>query len=973
MLKAIRIPALFVIVFLSLLSCNSHVSTSSKTADKDQVETEDREDGIKEEEEREFKMTQDPALGTIPRERLEAAKQTAERLLNTNQHRGAALTWEERGPSNIGGRTRALLVDKNDITGNTVFAGSVGGGIWKCTNFKSSNYTWTKVNDNMENLAVTSLAQDPTLPNIMYAGTGEGFGNSDAIRGGGIFKSIDGGNTWTVLPATVPSWTTPTNYNFGYVQDVIVTPTAVFAASKYTRYCNYGGVFKSTDGGLTWTRVIGAYSTSSTCIGAGNDLELAANGDLYVSTGLSGSSTNTYGYIFKSPASLGLLQGNAGQWTEVTPTPPTGEANFRRIEVACAPSNANTVFAVCQRYNNNDVTRLYRSTDGGANWTPIAPPSWCDQGTTSSDFTRGQAWYDLIAAYDPNNENRLLMGGVDVMASSNGGTSFSQLTRWSTAGCSSVPYVHADIHNIQFINGSSNDIIVGCDGGVFYSTDGGVSFFSRDNGYNVTQYYGLAMHPDAGSNYILAGAQDNGSHRFNTAGTNAITKVYGGDGALCFIDQTDPTYQVVSTPYCNYHISRNSGVSFGNNVSDGSGDFVNPADYDNVNGYLYCGYDAGTYGKLNVRTGTPAITSIGCSLMSGQYVSAVKSDPNVSGRVYIAAYSGSPKIIRVDNAHTSGPTFTNVSIAGLLSNSYISSIDVEKGNQNHLLVTLSNYGVTSVYESTDGGAGWTDIEGNLPDMPVRWGLFLPANGRIALATELGVWTTSTPAGTTPVWLPDNIGLANVRVDMLRLRTSDNTLGAATHGRGVFTSNLNLIPVTLMGLNGAIRNEHASLEWKTASESNSSHFDVERSYDGSTYRKVGTVSAAGNSNDLRSYAFSDRDKAAEVNYYRLKMVDRDASYKYSNVVKLKNSAAQQSMSIVNPFSNNLEVRFIKLITGKVVIQVADLSGKIVKTATVTCASQSIIKLSTQQEALHKGTYIVTATVDGEKFTKQVIKE
>jgi hypothetical protein len=94
----------------------------------------------------------------------------------------------ERGPNNVGGRTRAVIVDLNDATGNTIFAGSVGGGIWKCTNFKTSSYTWTRVNDHMANLAVTALAQDPTNPNTMYAGTGEGFYNADAIKGGGVFK-----------------------------------------------------------------------------------------------------------------------------------------------------------------------------------------------------------------------------------------------------------------------------------------------------------------------------------------------------------------------------------------------------------------------------------------------------------------------------------------------------------------------------------------------------------------------------------------------------------------------------------------------------------------------------------------------------------------------------------------------------------------------------------------------------------------
>ena len=959
------------VIQFTALSCKN--STISREENITLSPHEDEQDGIEEAMQREITMTADPALGYIPNERLMAARNSAMLYQRTN----GGLLWTERGPTNVGGRTRAVLVDKNDPTGNTVFAGSVGGGIWKCTNFKTSNYSWTKVNDNMENLAISCIAQDPSSLNIMYAGTGEGFGNADAIRGAGIFKSIDGGSTWTRLASTEPTFSN----DYTYIQDIAVTAAGhVYASCRSAIYCNAGGIKKSTDQGNTWTRVIGSYNSSGSCTDAlyfrGNDLEIAANGDLYASTGLSGSNNATYGHVFKSAASLGALQGEAGQWTEITPVPPTGEAGFRRIEIACAPSSFSRVYLLCQKYNDVSVTKFYRSNNGGTAWTAINVPSWCDQGTIKTDFTRGQSWYDLIAAFDPQNASRLLIGGVDVMASSDGGSNFTQLTKWSgsTACGSSLATIHADIHNIVYMNGSSNDLIVSNDGGLFYSTDGGTTFSSRNSGYNVTQYYAVAVHPDAGSNYMLAGAQDNGSHKFIFPGLGAITTATGGDGAYCFIDQLDPNIQITSYVYSNYYFSRNGGNTFSQFLSNSNGDFINPSEYDSKSKLLYCNNGLGVLGRVkNIVTGTPAMETLNVSSISSQYISTLKVDPNTDNRLYIGAYSGAAKVVRVDNANAVTPTYTTLSFPAI--SGYISSIDVEDGNPSHLLATVSNYGLTSVYESADGGTSWTDIEGNLPDMPVRWGIFIPGSGiRIALATELGVWTTTTPAGTTPTWESDNNGFANVRTDMIRFRKSDSTITVATHGRGVFSTNLSTLPVTLFSFKGQLQDKHAALEWKTASESNTRLFEIERSNNGSGYKKIGIVNAAGNSTTLKTYNFYDREIALAANYYRLRMVDKDGSSAYSNIVLLKNETSNQNITILNnPFQSYLDIRFGKVPFGFVKLQLTDMKGKIIKVVNYESLNQTTIRFSIGQNALANGTYVLTVYADGEKLSKQVFKQ
>lgn len=966
-----RLKFVLVFIVIAAAACRQPVSRVDKN---EAIENE--QDGIEEAMLQEIKMTSDPALGYIPNERLFEARKVAESRAAVNRT-ASGLIWSERGPTNVGGRTRAILVDKNDPTGNTIFAGSAGGGIWKCTDFKSANYTWTRVNDNLENLAISVIAQDPTSPNIMYAGTGEGFGNADAIRGAGIFQSLDGGSNWSRLASTAPTFAN----DYTYIQDIVVTAAGqIYAACRSTVYCNNGGIMKSTDQGASWTRVIGTYNSSGSCADAlyfrGNDLEIAANGDLYATTGLSGSSNATYGHVFKSPATLGSAQGDAGQWTEITPTPPTGESGFRRIELACAPSSSSRVYLLCQKYNDYSVTKFYRSNNGGTSWTAINVPSWCDQGTIKTDFTRGQAWYDLIAAFDPANASKLLIGGVDVMSSSDGGSTFSQLTRWSpgTACGASLSQIHADIHNIIFMNGTSGNIIISNDGGLFYSADGGVTFTGKNNGYNVTQFYAVAIHPDAGSSYLLAGAQDNGSHKFVNAGLGASTTVTGGDGAYCFIDQVDPNIQITSYVYCNYYISRNGGGFFNYNLSNSNGDFVNPSEYDSKSKLLYCGYGLGVMGRVkNIASGTPAVDQMAISNISSQYVSTLKVDPNTDNRLYIGAYSGQVKIVRIDNANAVTPTYTTLGFPAV--SGYISSIDVEDGNANHLLATLSNYGVISVYESIDGGAIWSNIEGDLPDMPVRWGLFIPgSNARIALATELGVWTTATPIGSTPSWSPDNNGMANVKTNMIRFRKSDSTLAIATHGRGTFTTSLAVLPVRLAGFTGYLQGDNAMLQWKTASESNTSVFEIERSYAGSEYKKVGTVIAAGNSSTLRSYSFYDREIAHAANYYRLKMVDKDGSSVYSNIVLLKSSNINQKATVLNnPFRDYIDVRFDKVPAGKVVLQLVNMNGSTFKTQSYSSVSQSIIRFAIGSKAISAGTYVLTIFADGEKISKKVLKQ
>lgn len=713
--------------------------------------------GAREAMERDIKMMKDPALGYIPVDRLIAAKEYKDQLIRTE----AALTgveWNSLGPKNQGGRSRTMLVDANDATGNTVFAGSVGGGLWRTTNITAAEPLWAPVNDLLGNLAVTSIAQDPSNPLVMYFCTGEGFFNGDAIQGLGVWKSINGGASWSQLAST-------NNANFYYCQKIVVNSTGIILVATQT------GLRRSADGGTTFTKVLGTgLGITGAVSNLTYDVEIAANGDVYAS--LDGS-------VHKST--------NAGVTFGAAQTLPITAA---RVELACAPSDANYVYAVCE--NGNVVAGVLRTINGGTTWTSRTEPADADPGVGATDFSRGQAWYDLSLAVDPANRDRLFAGAIDLFVSNDGAGTWTQVSHWY--GGFGFQYVHADQHSVLFKPGSSTEAYFTNDGGIYRTTNANTAtptIIDKGANYVTAQFYACAIHPTALNNYFLAGAQDNGSHQFTSGTVQNTVQVTGGDGAFCHIDQDEPQYQFTSYVYNDFYRS-NDGGSTWTNFSTGGGDFISPTDYDDVNDKMYMCNGNNNYTRWdNPQTGG-TFTSVAVAGFGGS-VTTVKVSPNTANRVFFGISNGD--VFRVDNAHTGAPTATNISTG--LPTAYLSCVEVETGNDNHLLAIYSNYGVNSIWESTNGGTSWTSVEGNLPDMPIRWALFNPSNSDQAIiATELGVWSTDDLNGGSTVWGASNSGLANVRVDMLQMRQSDKLVIAATHGRGLFSSDIFTTPTAL---------------------------------------------------------------------------------------------------------------------------------------------------------------------------------
>ncbi len=752
----------------------------------EEINVESEEDGDINEEQKAWEAaelerlrTLDPALGYVPTDRrqkaIEQTRRMQQQMLNDSRILRGSIQkarWIERGPGNIGGRTRAILVDLNDQTHQTVFAGGVTGGLFKTTKIGSTKQQWEKVNDWLDFLTVSSIAQNPINPKIMYVGTGDT--DSKDAPGNGIYKSVDGGVNWRLLPTT-------TDGNFTVVSSMVISPD-----NGHILAATFAGVYKSVDEGETWYKVLGTGLRFGSTDDKFFKIERANDGRYYACNS---------GKVFKSTQA-----GEAGTWESLSKTETNFPSGWSRTEIAVSPSNPDIIYAVGSVSNRG--TAIYSSNNGGAWWQAGTKPIWrdgCGGNPSDADFTRGQAWYDLSLVVSPTDPQTVFVGGVDFFRSRNSGQSWTQMTVW-TGNCGAIQYAHADQHTAIFEPNNPNVLYIGNDGGVFRIDNPSDNFQVKEKteGFNTTQFYGCAIHPDSNSYQLMAGAQDNGTLIVRSSGIGiANGRSISGDGFLCFIDQNQPQIQIGSLYYGDWKLSTNEGFNFSNGAKS-EGGFFNPADYDDEHNILYAQSNNSELWrwKLNSDLGV-GIEIEGTTVKN---ISNVYVDKNKKNRVYLGTSQG--KVYRLDNA-SEGSTLSDVALIGSFSG-FVSSIAVAKGDTNHILVTLSSYGVPSVMESTDGGSNWANIEGNLPDMPVRWAVFNPADTRqVFLATEGGVWSSNQLNGTETVWYPPFPGRGTpiVRTDMLKIRESDLTVVAATYGRGLWTSSALGAPKPVIDYNG----------------------------------------------------------------------------------------------------------------------------------------------------------------------------
>ena len=720
----------------------------------------------------------DPATGRVPENGLILAYQEILRQQQANNTRtngtNQSVVWQERGPDNVGGRTRGFMFDPNDGTQKSAFAGGVGGGLWHNTDVTSGATVWSNVNPMFSNIAVTCIAYDPTNTQIMYFGTGEGWRNADAQQGAGVWKSTDGGTTWNVIPSTQIS-------SFFHIQKIGVNSLGqVFVGTK-------GGLQKSIDQGLTFSKVLG------TGTGQGldwiTDLEFSANGDLFV--GIDGSGA------YRSLASNGANQGEIGTWTRLTTNFSGG---FARVELATAPSNSNYVYALTSVGNQSD--KIYRSTDNGSSWAPTtAQPS-------GGNFASDQAWYDLCIEVSETDENTVYVGGIDIWKTNNSGSSWSRVTL--AYGWGTEPYMHPDQHGIFFRPGSGSQIVFTNDGGIHYTSNGGPDVNTRNNGYNVTQFYAMATDEVVGSNVIIGGTQDNGTQKVNSPGIGSAVEINGADGGYCAISHINPNIMFATTQYKTVRRSTNGGNSFSSisnpNLTDSDVNFINVLAIDVNNHNMLFQASKALWRHNSATTGGGNNWAQATANLSASIISAIATSKSEQNLAYIGAGG---VVYRAPDIHLRNQTYMpdRVNPSGTPSGN-ISCIAVDPQDANHIVITFTNYGLYShVMETHDAdqtiNATWKNVNGNLPDLPVNWAVFEPNNANgILIGTDLGAFRCgdiSVPENQI-YWSPERTGMGYPRVNMLTVRSSDKTVHACTHGRGFFsTDSYNQVPIADFGL------------------------------------------------------------------------------------------------------------------------------------------------------------------------------
>ncbi len=712
----------------------------------------------------------------------------------------------------------ALAPGYNGTTNQTVYVGAAQGGLWRSID---NGTNWTPLTDNQPSLAVGAIAIDPTNPNVIYVGTGEGNRSGDTYYGQGLLKSTDGGNTWTQIlgpvSTTAPNIPSFVNASFMTIEIDPSNTQTLYAATNIglTGGASGGsgivaignrGIWKSTDGGMNWRN-----------LNPGNFTVDRTGTDVLVDP-------RRPQRVFAAILNVGVFRSEQGgepnTWTQLSGGLPASDPNsptFNRVELAAgppiAPSTDSTLY-VALAAPDDDLLSIWRSVDGGTNWTQITSPQ-----------TQGQANYNLELTVDPTNANVVYYGtqanstnsAGTVFRTTNGGQSWTDLSRGDGS-----EGLHADTHAIAVSAANPNIVFTGSDGGVWRTNNASsniVTWRNLNATLNITQFQAIALHP-TNPNFVIGGTQDNGTNIFNGSLTWQHSR--GGDGGFTLVDQSNP--QVLYHTFFNQNnsngqraqigpeISLNGGNTWlrrgcfgcaanqqGNfNASDRVGFYAPMAQHVGYTGQsgnviyfgthrLYRSADQGiTWNGLGASN-----DGFGADLTRGTgRLSAIAAHPSLANNqeiVWTGANDGSIQITTNANAGAN-TTFTNVTKAPL-PNRFLTDIALDRNNTQRAVITFSGFNSNTaatpghVFLTTNQGQSWTDISGNLPDVPVTSAAINPNNPlTIYIGTDLGVFQT-TNGGST--WERLGNGMPRVATFMVRYHAATNSLYAATHGRGVY--------------------------------------------------------------------------------------------------------------------------------------------------------------------------------------------
>jgi len=656
--------------------------------------------------------------------------------------------------NDFGGSVWAWAVDPR--SNNAVYLGTAGGGVWKTTD---GGNTWTAQTDNLPWLSIGSFAIDPNNPDTVFAGTGYPF----SLYGDGILKTTNAGATWTYLAGPFAS---PDSSDLFYgggaeLRGIAVSPgnSQVVLAAAWRGSSSLQGIYRSADGGLTWKQTL-----------PGGDGEYVFfypnNGNIAYAS---------LGWIFGTAKDGVYKSTDGGQtWTAANGTGnntlPVG--NIGQIIMRPAPSQPTMLYAAIWDLSEN-FTGFYKTTDGGANWT-LMPPLL--------DLPADPPQTIVV---QPTNPNVILIGSHDYINRSNDGGQ-----TWTRA----IPPRFTDNRSFVFTPDGAR-LYIGDDAGA-YSTDSPLTTFTMSNLNHtlplVLYYPGLSIHP-TNPNITFGGAQDLGISRYG--GSQAWTWVYNCDGGATAIDFTTPTtvYATCDRVAAAYIIKSTSNGDSGtwNAAQSGipSSDtplFIPPLTMDPSNSQrLYFGATSvyqSTNGATSWQAISPPLTGDNSGFASISWIGVSPSSPDT---VYAVTAGG---IAYVSTNATAGTTSTWKNITAGLPTRAITTVAVHPTTPSTAYVTLSGFsGFTDskghIFKTTTSGAQWTDISGNLPNTPLNDIVIDPdIPGTLYVATDIGVFISTTDGAT---WSPMGNGMPTVIVNSIRLHRPTRILRAATFGRGMF--------------------------------------------------------------------------------------------------------------------------------------------------------------------------------------------
>lgn len=745
----------------------------------------------------EFNLQKNPSTGKIPREEKQQEFETSLALKTQKElQRATSSSYTSRGPSNLGGRTRAFAVDIADASSNIMLSGGVSSGLFRSTNGGAS---WVKVSAQGEVHNVTALAQDPRagFQNIWYYGTGEFTGNSAALGapylGHGIYKSIDNGVTWTKIPGTDSDFTV---YNrFDLISKLVVSPINgdlfIAALNRVYRYdgVNFIAELQDTSSGNDWTDVV-----------------VTNSGKVFAA--IDGSSTDENG-VWVSPT------GN-GSWTRIAENgAPSNWASTGRIVLATAPSNDDTVYALYQNGNSGgveaDLWKYIPVLNNWANYTGKMPDEAGGDSAGNDPFAI-QGGYDLVVSVKPNDENFVVIGGTNAykIANITSDPTFTRIggylnnTGYAQYNVGGVTH-HPDIHVLKFDPNNNDVLFSGTDGGVHKTTDvnaASVTWVNLNNDYVTYQYYHVALDPKTGSNIVIGGAQDNGTTMGGTdAGlpdNSTMNSIFSGDGVAVALARRNG----------GQNLQRIVGVQNGRIWSDYPSGFteVTPTgansqfvtyfhlDPDNNDNLYYAGqntlYTTSNAENITATTWTNAgILSTGENLRTfattrGTYdpfTSFLLIGGGSGGVFKVGAPAGTTNIGNARNITPSGAT--------TFSGAIVSDIAIHPTNPDIAIAVYANYGIDNIFitsNATTNAPTWTMVERNLSSHSIRSAEIVTVGAETIyfVGTARGLYSSTDP--TSEDWEmegPSTIGLSVV--SGLVYRPADNKLLIGTHGNGMF--------------------------------------------------------------------------------------------------------------------------------------------------------------------------------------------